>query len=126
MIRETHFRRLHRQLQRAPYSTISNTAGEDCEPPLASEMTTITATASEDYHDQESMFEDDTPVTSPTDDGGVHGSSQVRKVMDISLYEANMVVEEEHKEELPSATSTGLESRAQLRLRPVKVKLRVE
>ncbi|KAF2790029.1 hypothetical protein K505DRAFT_377814 [Melanomma pulvis-pyrius CBS 109.77] len=120
MIRETHFRRQHRQLQWAPYNTISNTADEDPEPSLASEMTTITKTASEDYHDQESMFEDNTPITSPTDDE-VLGSSQVRNVMDISLYNANTVVEEDNKGKLPSATSTGLENRVQLRLRPAKL-----
>jgi hypothetical protein len=65
------------------------------------------------------VYEDDTPIASPTNDSRVRETSSASEVGDLKLYESESP--EEDRDKLFSAISTGLKKRRQLRLGAARV-----
>jgi hypothetical protein len=124
MIRETNYRRLYRQLQWAPRGTYTNPPPSEDDgyaPSLTSETTTSTSSRYGDYHDRETVYEDDTPIVSPTNDSRDRQMFSASEVGDMKLYESESPESpEEGRDQLLNAISTSFKKRRQLRLRAAK------
>lgn len=120
MRRENDFRKQHRLLQYTPWYGTSSSRSEEYEPSLASVSTKATY-RTEASGDQTSVYEPQTPTTTPLGDS--HISDSGIESMGSELY---VMKDESPPDESPSPVSAKSKQKGPLRLRALKPKTHMD